>query len=526
MKSLKSTSLTAVLALAALNCGGAAILFRSASAQRADSLQINLAGAQRMLSQRMTKEALLANLPGNSAALAASVKKFDKVLRGLAAGDAELQLPGTREPEILAGLAGVTETWAPIRSALEKIAAQPDSGRTDDAALSVVIAGNMDLLTRMDAVVKLFERRAQDKVDATLRLHIGITFILVGLLFGVWLITLRAVIRPLISAVDYVGIVSSGDLTAELAVEFRIRRDEIGALARAMQAMSSNLRAMIAEISGKTGVVLSSSTDLQANAARMSSGSRDAGDRAHSVAAAAEQMSVNVTSVAAGMEQTTTNLEHVSRATLDMTATIGAISGKSEQARRITTEATRQATNATEQIGRLGRAANEIGKVTEMITEISAQTNLLALNATIEAARAGAAGKGFAVVANEIKALAAQTATATDDIRSRIDAIQSASSGGAAEVDRISHVIGEVSDIVGSIIVAIEEQAGVTESIARSIAEANLGVKDANARMAESSLASRSIAADIAGVDRVAGDMTDTSEQVRGNAVELASVSE
>ena len=69
--------------------------------------------------------------------------------------------------------------------------------------------------------------------------------------------------------------------------------------------------------------------------------------------------------------------------------------------------------SASEKIDNLGRAAQDIGKVTETITEISEQTNLLALNATIEAARAGEAGKGFAVVANEIKELAKQTAKAT-----------------------------------------------------------------------------------------------------------------
>ena len=99
------------------------------------------------------------------------------------------------------------------------------------------------------------------------------------------------------------------------------------------------------------------------------------------------------------MEQTSTNLTHVTSSTEQMTSTIGEIAGNSEKARRITAEATRQATHITEQINQLGQAAREIGKVTETITEISSQTNLLALNATIEAARAGAAGKGFAVVA-------------------------------------------------------------------------------------------------------------------------------
>ncbi|CCG39590.1 methyl-accepting chemotaxis protein [Magnetospirillum molischianum] len=72
----------------------------------------------------------------------------------------------------------------------------------------------------------------------------------------------------------------------------------------------------------------------------------------------------------------------------------------------------------------LVEASNQIGQIVTAIEAVAGQTNLLALNATIEAARAGDAGKGFAVVANEVKHLANQTAKATVDIRSRIEALQ------------------------------------------------------------------------------------------------------
>jgi methyl-accepting chemotaxis protein len=175
-------------------------------------------------------------------------------------------------------------------------------------------------------------------------------------------------------------------------------------------------------------------------------------------------------------------------------------------------------------MNQLGTAAQQIGKVTETITEISSQTNLLALNATIEAARAGSAGKGFAVVANEIKELAQQTAAATEDIKGRISSVQSSTTGGIAEIDKVSQVIHEVSDIVASIAAAIEEQSTVTRDIARNVAEASVGVRDANKRVSESSQASSEIARDIVGVDQAATQMADGSERVRSSATRLSEV--
>jgi methyl-accepting chemotaxis protein len=85
----------------------------------------------------------------------------------------------------------------------------------------------------------------------------------------------------------------------------------------------------------------------------------------------------------------------------------------------------------------LGESSQQIGKVIEVITSIAEQTNLLALNATIEAARAGEAGKGFAVVAGEVKELAKETAKATEEIGSRIAAIQSDTSDAVGAIGEI-----------------------------------------------------------------------------------------
>ena len=352
------------------------------------------------------------------------------------------------------------------------------------------------------------------------------TCISLGLALWILFLTVRGVTVPLADAVAHVECVAGGDLSREFPQESLTRGDEIGTLVRAMQGMSVRLREMIGGISSGVGVLSSAATALQASSLQMTSESKSASDKAHSVAAAAEEMSSNVVSVAAGMEQTTASLTNVAAATDQMTATIGEIAGNSEQARRITRDATLQAERITTQIQQLSQSAQEIGKVTETINEISSQTYLLALNAAIEAARAGAAGKGFAVVATEIKALAQQTAAATEDIKLRIAHVQESTSGGIAEIAKVSSVIAEVSDIVGSIAAAIEEQAMATKDIARNIAEASNGVNGANERVAESSVVSREIAKDIGAVDHAASEMAGGSDHVRESAEQVSRISD
>ena len=80
-----------------------------------------------------------------------------------------------------------------------------------------------------------------------------------------------------------------------------------------------------------------------------------------------------------------------------------------------------------------------IGVVADMIGEIAAKSNLLAINATIEAARAGDAGKGFAVVASEVKALATQTARSTQEIAKHVGQVRNGTGTSVAAVAGIEH---------------------------------------------------------------------------------------
>jgi len=427
----------------------------------------------------------------------------------------------------------IDEAIAPWRDFNDRIMRAVEAGKHVDAAmvreesLARFVASKTVFAKYLEFRQKRLDTFQKEQRDAVSRARLWlIAFALASVLAAMALNRLiaRSIAAPLDAAVSYLETVAQGDLTREVTLGHLARRDEIGLLAKATQAMSGNLRNIINEITVGIGVMSPASAELSASSARMSDGSREASDKAHAVAAAAEQMTANVMSVASGMEQASTNLGTVATATEQMTSTIGEIAGNSEKARRITEDATRQAARIGEQMNQLGAAAQEIGKVTETITEISAQTNLLALNATIEAARAGSAGKGFAVVANEIKELAKQTAAATEDIKGRIAGVQSSTAGGIAEIGKVTDVIHEVSDIVSSIAAAIEEQSLVTKDIARNIAEASAGVGDANKRVSETSLATVEIAREIAGVDQAAGQMAEGSEQVKSNATELSRV--
>ncbi len=349
----------------------------------------------------------------------------------------------------------------------------------------------------------------------------GLVSLLISVALGI-IITL-SITRPINLGMAFANRMAGGDLTQTLDIR---QKDELGILAKALNDMGWSLRQMFGEMSEGVQTLSSSATELAAISQQMTSSAEHSSSRAHSVAAAAEEMSASLASVAGAMDHATSNVSSVATATEEMTSTISEVARSSEKARVITVQAVVQASEITRQVVELGRAAREIGKVTETITAISAQTNLLALNATIEAARAGAAGKGFTVVASEIKELAQQTAIATEGIREKIDNIQSSTRGTVADIEKISGVIQEVSEMITATAVAIEEQSVVTKDIATNIAQAAYGIHEVNDNVAQTSRVSESIAHEITEANQAAGEIATSSAQVMMSSGELARLAE
>jgi methyl-accepting chemotaxis protein len=215
--------------------------------------------------------------------------------------------------------------------------------------------------------------------------------------------------------------------------------------------------------------------------------------------------------VAGASEEASSNMQSVAAATEELSTSVDEIGRRVRESNRIAEAAVLQAQQTDGRIGKLSRAAQQIGDVVKLITAIAEQTNLLALNATIEAARAGEAGRGFAVVASEVKSLASQTAKATDEISSHISGMQGATQESVAAIKEIGGTIAQISNIASTIASAVEQQSSATQEIARSVQNVAQGTQE--------------VAANIMQVNRGATETGSASEDVLNSARTLSTES-
>ncbi len=257
---------------------------------------------------------------------------------------------------------------------------------------------------------------------------------------------------------EVVSAAADGDLTREITVK---GDDAIGRMGEGLSRFFKDLRKSISGIAGTAQALSSSSEELTSVSQTMAGNAEETSAQANVVSAASEEITRNVQTVATGTEQ--------------MSASIKEIAQNANDAARVAQSAVDVAENTNRTVAKLGESSAEIGQVIKVITSIAEQTNLLALNATIEAARAGEAGKGFAVVANEVKELANQTAKATEEISSKIEAIQTDTQSSVDAIGEITMVINQINDISSTIASAVEEQTATTAEIGRTVEDTAKG---------------------------------------------------
>jgi methyl-accepting chemotaxis protein len=316
-----------------------------------------------------------------------------------------------------------------------------------------------------------------------------------------WAIMGAGLSDPLKRMLETIDKVRFGELSARVTLNFS-RNDELGRVTEGLNWLLDKLQQVMNDVSAKATEVVSTTEGVSAMTLQMTTGVEHVNQKSATIATAAEEMSVTIKNMASSTGEVTTMVKDIATAIEEMTASISEIAKNAEQVSSVAANTAQIASASNDNIGTLGHAATEIDKVIEVIQDIAEQTNLLALNATIEAARAGEAGKGFAVVATEVKELAGQTAKATEDIRVRIEGIQSAIGDTVKSVGEISQAINNVNGASRSIASAVEEQSVIARQLAKTVANASSSLDGVSRGISETAAVSHEVTKNIIDVEQ------------------------
>lgn len=366
-------------------------------------------------------------------------------------------------------------------------------GEMDERATQAATASN----DALNLQLKILETQAS-KAKTMLGAATLVGFV-VGLLAAI--LIAQMIVVPLQRVVGLARKVADGDLSQDIHSD---RKDELGMLMQAMQAMTLSLRNLLTRLSSSI----------------------------EQLATAAEEMSAVTEQTSAGITQQKLETEQVATAMNEMVATVQDVARSAEAAACSADQADRQAHQGTfvvqqtierierlamsvehsaESVERLSHDSANIGTVLDVIKSIADQTNLLALNAAIEAARAGDAGRGFAVVADEVRALARRTQESTAQIEGLIGTLQMGAQG-AVEMMGMSRV--EAGSTVGS----AKEAGAVLETINAAVSS----IQQMNQQIATAAEQQSSVAEEI---NRSVASIRDVAEQSAGAAEESSAAS-
>ncbi|OCA92092.1 hypothetical protein A8F95_18265 [Bacillus wudalianchiensis] len=315
----------------------------------------------------------------------------------------------------------------------------------------------------------------------------------------------KKLLSPIKDIQTAISKVSNGDLTTTINVK---SKDELGELSHQFNEMTETLSSLIKEARLVTDKVYQSSTEFLQIAGDTVQSANQFSLSIHQVTESLEHQTVSSIESARVMEEMATGIQQAAESASTIAMKSEDTLSQTQNGKNLIQQAVNQMQNINQTVGssaevvtKLGTRSQEIGQIVSVISEITEQTNLLALNAAIEAARAGEAGRGFAVVADEVRNLAEQSKVAAakivniiqltqDDTKRAVEAMTKGTmeaATGVQVIDDVGNVINEIVESTKLVSEEIQESSAVFEEMSASSEEVNATV-DEIAHAAQSSL--------------------------------------
>ncbi|WP_312382545.1 methyl-accepting chemotaxis protein [Atlantibacter subterraneus] len=326
-------------------------------------------------------------------------------------------------------------------------------------------------LAENDGLYQLAVDGSNDSYNLALWILIGVLGTVLAVMIVVWIGINKALIHPLQRLLENIRHIANGDLVRGIEVH---GTNEMGQLAASLRHMQDELAKTVGEV--RTGA-----NAIYSGASEIAIGNNDLSSRTEQQAASLEETAASMEELTATVKQNAENARQASQLALSASET-------AQKGGKVVS-------NVVQTMHEIAGSSQKIADITSVIDGIAFQTNILALNAAVEAARAGEQGRGFAVVAGEVRNLASRSAQAAKEIKGLIEDSVSKVEVGSTLVESAGETMGEivnavtrVTDIMGEIASASDEQSRGIDQVGLAVAEMDR-VTQQNASLVQESAA-------------------------------------
>jgi len=527
------TSVTALSAgVDAINQGNASLLElteQAATLQQqagASTRDLSYANQLVMLTQRIAKNANTLTAgdeidPEVSFLLGKDVGTFRDILNGFLSGSEGLRISPVREGDARQTYAQVKQRFADYEARINGILQNMQKLVAAKQAARAINQESEALLEKSRALSDAYaaERRGQTFATIAAILFAVLAFICLAVLGKVFLDDARSRAfgseqenrrnqEAILRLLNEMGTLADGDLTVKASVT----EDVTGAIADSINFTVEELRNVVVGINSSTEQVSKATAETQAISDRLFEASQRQSKEIQQASASVLQMAQSINEVSLSAAQSA----RVAQQSL-AAAEKGAVAVQNQIAGM--NDIRGQIQETSKRIKRLGESSLEIGEIVELISDITEQTNVLALNAAIQAASAGEAGRGFTVVAEEVQRLAERSGEATKQIDAIVKTIQADTQDAVAAMDKSTQGVVDGAKLSDSAGQALQE----IERISRELAELIQGI---SAQTQKQSSSVSDVTRGMQGILKITEETTEGTKQTNVSISQLAKLAQ